>query len=123
MLLLVADPADEPAYVPALERAGFTLRAREPDWYEHRILVRRTEDGAPHSVNLHVFAPDSAAPEVTRILAFRDWLRTHPDDRDRYAHAKLELSKRDWKYVQNYADAKTDIVEEIIARALPAFGR
>jgi GrpB-like predicted nucleotidyltransferase (UPF0157 family) len=120
ILLLVADPADEPAYVPALEGIGYVLRAREPDWYEHRILHRRTENGAPYNVNLHVFAPDTGAPEIDRILAFRDWLRTHPADRDYYAAAKRELSKKDWKYVQNYADAKSAVVEEILSRALGA---
>lgn len=36
--ITVADGADEPAYVPALEAAGFTLRVREPWWYGHRLL-------------------------------------------------------------------------------------
>ena len=38
MLLAVADSADEAAYVPALEAAGYVLRIREPDWYEHRMF-------------------------------------------------------------------------------------
>src|SRR5690242_6759957 len=50
VLLVVADSADEAAYVPALERAGYVLRVREPDWSEHRLL----KDTNP-SVNLHVF--------------------------------------------------------------------
>ena len=120
ILLLVPDSADEPAYVPALESIGYTLRAREPNWYEHRLLVQRAEDGAPHSINLHVHSPESAAPEVERILAFRDWLRTHPDDRARYESIKRDLANRDWKYVQHYANAKSDIVEEILSRALPS---
>ena len=33
MLLVVANSADEPAYVPDLEAAGYVLRVREPDWY------------------------------------------------------------------------------------------
>jgi GrpB-like predicted nucleotidyltransferase (UPF0157 family) len=35
MVLVVANSADEPAYVPDLENAGYVLRIREPDWYEH----------------------------------------------------------------------------------------
>lgn len=38
LLLLVEDAADEAAYVPPLERAGYTLKIREPDWYQHRLL-------------------------------------------------------------------------------------
>ena len=36
-------------------RVGYTLRAREPAWYEHRFLIRRVDQGAPYDVNLHVF--------------------------------------------------------------------
>jgi len=39
----VSDSADEPAYVPDLEAAGYALRIREPDWFEHRLLRRPTE--------------------------------------------------------------------------------
>src|SRR3954469_5036460 len=38
LLLAVPAPADEPAYLPALEAAGYVLRIREPDWHEHRLL-------------------------------------------------------------------------------------
>lgn len=37
-------------------------------------------------VNLHVFGPGT--PELSRHLMFRDWLRSHPDDRDLYVKAK-----------------------------------
>lgn len=115
ILLQVADSADEASYLPALAAAGYVLRIREPGWLEHRCLYRR---GAPHDVNLHVFSPRHAAEEIRRVLAFRDWLRTHDDDRDRYAATKRELSAREWRYVQDYADAKSAIVEEILTRAL-----
>ena len=51
------------------------------------------------------------------MLAFRDWLRTHEDDRDLYLSAKRELASREWRYMQNYADAKSAVVQEINARA------
>lgn len=117
ILLLVADPADELSYVPALEAAGYILRVREPAWYEHRFLNRR---GGPHDVNLHVFAPDSGAAEIERILLFRDWLRTNPADRDHYASVKRDLAARPWKYVQHYADAKSPTIEQILSHALAA---
>ncbi len=115
ILLQVPDSADESSYVPQLEAVGFPLRVREPEDIEHRMLHRR---GEPHDVNLHVYSSVHAAREIARILGFRDWLRTHDDDRDRYAATKRELSKKDWKFVQNYADAKTEIIEEIIAKSV-----
>ena len=117
MLLLVPEPADEESYVPALAEAGYRLRVREPEWLEHRCLVRRVEHGDPHDVNLHVFCRSRAADEIERILGFRDWLRTHDEDRDRYAAVKRDLAQRRWKYVQNYADAKTEIIKEIHQKA------
>src|SRR5438874_2579685 len=34
-----------------------------------------------------------------------------------YERTKRELARNIWKYMQNYTDAKTTIVEEILARA------
>jgi GrpB-like predicted nucleotidyltransferase (UPF0157 family) len=56
------------------------------------------------------------------MLLFRDWLRTHPEDRELYATTKRELAKQAWTYVQNYADAKTGVVRQIMARARAAKG-
>ena len=110
ILLVVPNSADEPSYVPALEAAGYVLRIREPDWHEHRVFK-----GPDTDVNLHVFSPGST--EIERMLLFRDWLRSHPSDRQLYERTKRELAQREWKYTQNYADAKTEVVEEIVARA------
>ncbi len=110
IVLGVANSADEPAYVPDLEAAGYVLRIREPDWHEHRLL----KDTDP-VVQIHVFAVDSH--EIVRMLAFRDRLRTHDDERDLYLATKRELAARHWTYVQDYADAKSEVVEVIIARA------
>jgi len=111
ILLTVGNSADESSYLPALAAAGYTLRICEPDWYEHRMFK-----GPDTNVNLHVFS--EGCTEINRMLAFRDWLRDHPDDRERYERTKRRLAAQDWRFVQNYADAKTDVVEEIIARAL-----
>jgi GrpB-like predicted nucleotidyltransferase (UPF0157 family) len=111
IVLAVDDSADEAAYVPALVAEGYRLHIREPDWHEHRLLK-----GAAPVVNLHVFSVGS--PEVTRMVAFRDRCRSHPEERDLYLAAKQALAARTWRYVQHYANAKSEVVEAIIARAL-----
>ena len=111
IVLVVADTTDEEAYVPRLEGAGYVLRIREPDWFEHRLFK-----GPDTNVNVHTFS--EGCEEVDRMIGFRDWLRTHDDDRDLYLAAKRELAQREWKYVQNYADAKSAVVREILVRAL-----
>jgi GrpB-like predicted nucleotidyltransferase (UPF0157 family) len=116
IMLAVPDSADEPAHLPDLEAAGYVLVIREPDWYQHRALK-----GADTDVNLHVYP--AGCPELERCLVFRDRLRDHPGDRERYQRAKRELAQRDWTYVQQYADAKTEVIEEIIARARAQAGK
>ncbi|GAA0944205.1 GrpB family protein [Nonomuraea longicatena] len=113
VLLCLDDPADESAYVPALAPLGFALHIREPEWYEHRVLKR---EAGPMPVNLHVLPTD--CEEVRRMLAFRDRLRSDERDRELYAATKRELAGRTWAYVQNYADAKSEVVEAVLARAL-----
>ncbi len=110
IILVVANSADELAYLPALQAAGYRLVIREPGWHQHRVLK-----GPDTNVNLHVFS--AGCPEVERMLAFRDWLRTHDTDRELYDRTKRELATRDWTYIQNYADAKTDVVTDILRRA------
>ena len=108
--LVVADSADEAAYLPELQSAGYRLVIRERDWYEHRCLK-----GPDTNVNLHVFS--ARCPEVERNVAFRERLRADEADRDLYARTKRELARRQWTYVQQYADAKTGVIEEILRRA------
>jgi GrpB-like predicted nucleotidyltransferase (UPF0157 family) len=107
MLLTVADVADEAAYVPPLESIGFVFRVREPG---HRMLrtVRR-------DTHLHVYQPDRA--EVRDYLDLRDWLRVDAEDRALYAAEKRRLAEQQWRDMNDYADAKTDIIREILTRA------
>lgn len=116
--LIVVDTNDEDAYVPALESAGFWLRVREPWWEGHRCFG----SDAPRC-NLHVFPLDAAEPVRHRI--FRDWLRAHPDDRDRYRDAKLAAataSNAAGEHVMEYNLRKQRVIREIYARAFRAAG-
>jgi GrpB-like predicted nucleotidyltransferase (UPF0157 family) len=110
IVLAVPDSADESAYVPALEAAGYVLRIREPDWYQHRLFK-----GPDTNINLHVFS--TGCEEIDRMLRFRDHLRANPADRQLYLDTKRELASRKWQYVQHYADSKATVVQEIMARA------
>lgn len=111
IVLAVAESSDEESYGPSLVAAGYVLRVREPEWFEHRMFK-----GSDPEVNLHVFS--AGCPEIGRMLAFRDWLRGNPADRDLYVRTKISLAAQQWQTVQEYADAKTAVVGEIMARAL-----
>lgn len=106
ILLLVPNSADETYYVRLLQDAGYVLRIREPEWFEHRMFK-----GKSLEVNLHVFS--IGCKEADRMIDFRDWLIAHEDDSRLYANTKKHLATKDWKYVQEYADAKSEVVKEI----------
>jgi GrpB-like predicted nucleotidyltransferase (UPF0157 family)/GNAT superfamily N-acetyltransferase len=104
LVLVVTDSADETAYVPVLEAAGYRLHIREADWYEHRMFK-----GPDTDINLHTLS--AGCPEIDRMLMFRDWLRDNPTDRQLYARIKFDLAQREWMFVQNYADAKSAVID------------
>jgi GrpB-like predicted nucleotidyltransferase (UPF0157 family) len=110
ILLVVEDSGDEASYVPALESAGYVLRVREPDFDEHRMFRTPEKD-----VHLHVFSAGS--PEIERYLLLREQLRENEEDQELYARTKRELASRNWPSMQHYAEAKTAVIEAIIARA------
>ena len=109
VLLVVEASGDEASYLPALEEAGYVLRVREPDFDEHRMFRTPAKD-----VHVHVFSAGS--PEIDRYLL----LREDKGDRELYARTKRELANREWPSMQHYAEAKTEVIEGIIARAAAA---
>jgi GrpB-like predicted nucleotidyltransferase (UPF0157 family) len=110
ILLVVADSADEPTYVPQLEAAGYELRLREPDFEEHRLLSPPGKDA-----NIHVVSRGSL--EIERWLVFRDRLRSSARDRQLYEQTKKELASRPWPDTDAYASAKSEVIERIITGA------
>jgi GrpB-like predicted nucleotidyltransferase (UPF0157 family) len=118
IVLTIADPTDEDAWLAPLEAEGFTLVVREPWWHQHRCLAH--EDPR---CNLHVFGPDS--PETIRLRLFREWLIAHPEDRDRYRDAKLGAAAEAnaaGEHVMDYNARKEPVIREIYDRAFRAAG-
>lgn len=110
--LTVADSADENAWLPDLEAAGFQLRVRESGREEHRVLR-----GQEPPTNVHVFSSGARGPR--RHSVFRDWLRGHREDRDRYAEVKRHIAARGFTDAVLYNNAKSwfvyDLYEKIFA--------
>lgn len=109
ILLVVPDSADEPAYRPGLEAAGYRLRIREPHWHEHR-LFHPLEGGA----KVHVVS--RGCTEIDRWVSFRDRLRNHAGDRELYARTKRDLARKTWRDTNDYAEAKSEVIARILAR-------
>jgi GrpB-like predicted nucleotidyltransferase (UPF0157 family) len=106
VLVTVADPEDERAIMPAMSSVGYHFRVQETG---HRMF--RTPGRDAH---VHVWADSN--PEVLRYLTFRDRLRACATDRGAYEQLKRDLSAREWEDMNYYADAKSELIEQILAR-------
>jgi GrpB-like predicted nucleotidyltransferase (UPF0157 family) len=113
ILVVVKDSTDESVYLRQLEAVGFVLPVREPDWQEHRMF--RTPDKGVH---VHIYS--DGCPEISRNLTFRDRLRRNAHDRTRYERTKRRLAAQDWPDMNAYAQAKTDVIEDVIGASQAA---
>lgn len=107
ILVTVPDITAEDDYLSSLLAAGYTLRVREPG---HR-MVRTVE------LDVHIHILQAGHANAGAYVDFRDHLRTHVADRELYEKTKVELVKQDWLDMNAYADAKTEVIAEIRARA------
>ena len=110
ILVVVQDSANESAYRPQLEAVGYILRVRESEWNEHRMFRTQEKD-----VHVHIYS--SGCPEIERNLSFRDRLRRNIDDRRRYEQTKRELATKEWSDMNEYAEAKSTVIESILNTA------
>ncbi|NRD25001.1 GrpB family protein [Frigoribacterium sp. VKM Ac-2836] len=107
VVVAVPDITAEEDYLDLLLAAGYELRVREPG---HR-LVRTPE----RSVHVHVY--EQGAEAIDEYVLLRDHLRTDIADRELYAGVKRDLLGRHWDDMNDYADAKTEVIQAIKARA------
>lgn len=111
ILLVVDDAGNEEEYLLPLTKQGYVLWIKEPDFENHHMFK-----GPDTNINLHVFSKGSK--EIEKYLMFRNYLRENQEARELYGSTKQALAKQIWKYVQNYADAKTTVVQQIMQQAL-----
>jgi len=115
ILLIVGDSSDEDKYLKKMEAVEYQLRVREPDFHEHRMFRSYEKD-----VHIHVLSKGST--EIDKYILFRNRLRCSDTDRIRYEKVKLNLAKSNWNDMNEYADAKTKIIEQIIELAKKDIG-
>lgn len=111
ILIVLEKPQNEETYLPVLTQLGYELRVREPDFDEHRMMRTPERD-----VHIHFYPYYSK--EIDRYLIFRDQLRSNSTDRKLYEQTKRKLSEQEWDDTNDYAEAKSKIVEAIIVKGL-----
>jgi len=69
--------------------------------------------GKPHLMRHHLYVCPEYSAELKRHIVFRDWLRSHPDDRDWYGSVKMLAAKYYPEDIDSYMTAKNPCVKEI----------
>jgi GrpB-like predicted nucleotidyltransferase (UPF0157 family) len=112
IVVAVDDITAEEDYLDALLAVGYELRVREPG---HRLVRTPSRD-------VHVHLYERGAPAIDEYLLLRDHLRSNADDLALYERTKRRLMSRQWNDMNDYADAKTDVIAAIKERARMASG-
>ena len=72
-------------------------------------------DGKEHLQKHHLCVCPEDSPELKRHIAFRDYLRTHPDAVREYSHIKEEAVKQFPDDIERYIGYKSPFIEKIYA--------
>jgi GrpB-like predicted nucleotidyltransferase (UPF0157 family) len=110
IVVAVPDVTAEEDYLDQLLSAGYELRVREPG---HRLVRTPARD-----VHVHVY--ERGATAVGEYLLLRDHLRADAADRALYERTKRALLDERWDDMNDYADAKTEVILAIKERARAA---
>ncbi|MFW9832992.1 MAG: GrpB family protein [Candidatus Thorarchaeota archaeon] len=76
--------------------------------------LKLKEELPPH----HLYVCDINSKELHRHIAFRNYLRTHPDDATKYSEIKVQLVKKHSRDRTLYMDGKDHLVKELLEKAL-----
>ena len=82
------------------------IAGREAFKYDHK----------PQLMSHHLYVLSEGSDELKRHITFRDWLRSHPEDREAYAQSKIEAARQFPNNIDAYIDAKSDIIFDIYRR-------
>jgi GrpB-like predicted nucleotidyltransferase (UPF0157 family) len=81
-----------------------------------RYVVREREDENEDLTHIHIF--EESHVEVTRHLAFRDFLRAEPKVATEYDELKRALAERFANERQRYQEEKGPFIEDVLRRAM-----
>jgi GrpB-like predicted nucleotidyltransferase (UPF0157 family) len=114
IMVLIDSHENVAKFIPELEKIGYPF---DPDSHTDKSTERHLfRKGNPTQYHLSI-AYESRGSFWKRQLAFRDYLRDHPEDRDKYAKLKLELIKKDPTGKDTYIGGKTDLINEILDKS------
>jgi len=85
---------------------------------ERRYFRKENREGI-RTYHIHMFKV--ATDQVTRHLAFRDYLIAHPKEAQKYSELKMKLARKFPTNIDGYIEGKNGFVQEIEQKALQWF--
>lgn len=111
--VVVPSSSDAPDAIARLATLGYVHQANLG--IAGHEAFRSPADGPRHRLCVY---PQNISVLLREQLAFRDYLRTHPDEADQYGALKKELAARFSSDHVGYTEAKTSFVRSVLARAM-----
>src|ERR1700709_2240695 len=116
ILIAVQSLTDAQAsFVGALRSLGYVYWAENPKKDRMFFVKGMPPFGSRRSHHVHVTEPDG---EMWQRLAFRDYLRAHPEEAGAYARLKTRLAAEHPMDREAYTDAKSAYVESVMRRTI-----
>lgn len=115
IMVLIENHSEADKFIPELEKLGYMFDAEvhSKTQFPERHFFRK---GSPAQYHLSIAYADKGS-FWKRQLAFRDYLRSHSDERDRYATLKQELITKDPTGKNSYIGGKTDLINEMLDKS------
>lgn len=114
ILVGIQQLSDAPEFLPPLRSLGYEYIPEHEAEFPERRYLHRIEQGK-HTHHLHIVETESSFFKTQ--LLFRDYLRTHPDDAERYAALKYRLAAKFKHDREAYTNAKSGFISEILCKA------
>ena len=110
--------------VEAITKTDEQIAAMEAIGYEAmgefglpgRRYFRKNRSLGIRTHNVHIY--EVGSPEITRHLAFRDYMIAHPDTAQQYSELKRELAKKYPQDLEEYMDGKDEFIKTMEKKAL-----
>lgn len=99
------------AFKEPLEKLGFVFKANNPD------LTKRYFREMPGTRRTHIHVRQAGSWSEQYSLLFRDYLRCHQEDCQKYADLKYQLAEKFRSNRLAYVDGKTFLIWEIMKKA------
>jgi|ERR1041385_4571429 GrpB-like predicted nucleotidyltransferase (UPF0157 family) len=116
ILIAVRSLADAQAsFVEGLRKLDYVCWAENPKT-DRMFFVRGMPPFGPRRTH-HVHVTEIHG-EMWQRLAFRDWLRAHPDEARSYGQLKRQLAAEHPANREAYTDAKSTFIESVMRKAI-----